>query len=57
MDDKNGEQENEEGNQAEPEKTEKRRTSMSAPETSDPIRLKCRELLTNALKPGGKNLY
>lgn len=52
MDDKNGEQENEEGSQAEPEKTEKRRTSMSAPETSDPIRLKCRELLTNALKAG-----
>ena len=51
MDDRNGEQETEES-QADPEKTEKRRTSMSAPDTSDPIRLKCRELLTNALKAG-----
>ena len=54
MDDKNVEPENGEVKEGEPEKTETRRTSLSAPETNDPIRLKCRELLSNALKTDGK---
>ena len=55
MDDKNGEQDsNGETKEGEPAKAEERRQSVSAPDTSDPVRLKCRELLSNALKTDGK---
>ena len=54
MDTKNGEPDsNGESKEGEPAKTEERRSSQAAPDTSDPIRLKCRELLSNALKSDG----
>lgn len=56
MDDKNGEQDsNGETKEGEPAKAEERRQSVTAPDTSDPVRLKCRELLSNALKTDDPN--
>lgn len=54
MDDKNGSPENDDAKDGEPGKADQRRPSAAAPDTSDPIRLKCRELLCNALKTEGK---
>jgi len=37
--------------------TSSRRSSTSAPDTSDPVRLKCRELLSAALKVDGNSCF
>ena len=56
MEVKNGEPDTSEEStrEGEPEKIDERRPSVSAPDTGDPIRLKCRELLCNALKSEGE---
>lgn len=49
---KNGESPENDDGEKKPEMS--RRESTSAPETSDPVRIKCRELLCSALKTDGE---